>query len=123
MTEHGGRHNHFGVVTAFEDLQVGPASQGRFNPNPNLARFKRGRIWISSTTIFSLPWRTAACTPVFYNNFRMEMKQVPPNGRTRHCAVAVQFPRTMALTSGVMGGSLICWVKLVSNAQPRVGTA
>ena len=43
VAEDGGRHDHFGVVTAFEDLQIRAAGERGFDADADFARFERGR--------------------------------------------------------------------------------
>lgn len=43
MTEDGRGHDHFSVVAAFEDFQVGPAGERRFDTDADFAGFEGGR--------------------------------------------------------------------------------
>ena len=43
MAENGGRHDHFGVITAFEDLQIRAAGERGFDADADFARFEGGR--------------------------------------------------------------------------------
>jgi hypothetical protein len=43
MSEDGGGHDHFGVITAFEDLQIRAAGERGFDTDADFARFERGR--------------------------------------------------------------------------------
>ena len=42
MAEDGGGHDHFGVVPAFEDLQIGAAGERGFDADADFARFEGG---------------------------------------------------------------------------------
>ncbi len=43
MAKDGGGHDHFGVVAALEDLQVGAAGERGFDADADFARFEGGR--------------------------------------------------------------------------------
>ena len=43
MSEDGGGHDHFGVITAFEDLQIRAAGERGLDADADFARLERGR--------------------------------------------------------------------------------
>ena len=43
MAEDGGRHDHFGMITALENLEVRAAGKRGFDADADFARFERGR--------------------------------------------------------------------------------
>ena len=43
MAEDRGRHDHFGVITALENLEVRAAGERGFDADADFARFERGR--------------------------------------------------------------------------------
>ena len=43
MAEDGGRHDHFGVIAALENFEVGAASQRGFDADADFARLERRR--------------------------------------------------------------------------------
>jgi hypothetical protein len=55
MAKHGGRYDHFGVITALEDFQVRATSERRFDANANLARFQGlGRDLLDPDIFFAI---------------------------------------------------------------------
>ena len=43
MAKDGGGHDHFGVISAFENLQIRAAGKRGFDADADFARFERGR--------------------------------------------------------------------------------
>ena len=43
MAEDGGRHNHFGVIAAFENFQIGAAGERGLDADADFAGFQRWR--------------------------------------------------------------------------------
>ena len=52
VAEDGGGHDHFGVITAFEDLQIRAAGERGFDADADFARFERGRRDVLNLDIF-----------------------------------------------------------------------
>jgi hypothetical protein len=52
MAEDGGRHDHFGVITAFENLEVRAAGERGFDADADFARFERGRRDVFNLNVF-----------------------------------------------------------------------
>ena len=52
MAEDGGGHDHFGVVTALEDLQVGAAGEGGLDADAHFSRLERGRCNVFNLNFF-----------------------------------------------------------------------
>ena len=53
MAEDGGGHDHFGVVAAFENLQIRAAGKRGFDADADFARFERGRRDVFNLNFFS----------------------------------------------------------------------
>ena len=52
MAEDGGGHYHFGVITAFENLQIRAASKRGLDADADFARFERGRRNVFNLNVF-----------------------------------------------------------------------
>ena len=52
MAEGGGRHDHFGVITAFENLQIRAAGKRGFDADADFARLERGRRDVLNLNFF-----------------------------------------------------------------------
>ena len=52
VAKSGGRHNHFGVVTAFEYFQVRAAGERGLDADADFARLQRGRRNIFNPDLF-----------------------------------------------------------------------
>jgi hypothetical protein len=57
VAEHGRGNDHFGVVTAFENFEVGAASQGGFDLDADLARVQGpGRDLFDAHVFFAVEY-------------------------------------------------------------------
>ena len=52
MAEDGGGHYHFGVITAFENLQIRAASKRGLDADADFARLERGRRNVLNLNFF-----------------------------------------------------------------------
>ena len=96
VAEDGGRHYHFGVITAFENLEVGAAGERGFDADADFARFERGR-----RDVLNLNFSPAVQDGSFHaGSLRVrtgERKKFPNQNGVLSC----QFPETI----GAMGSA------------------
>ena len=52
MSEDGGGHDHFGVITAFENLQIRAACKRGLDADADFARFERGQRDVFNLNFF-----------------------------------------------------------------------